>query len=282
MRVCFFDETAARAARNTEKRVKSRKEEDQPIESKKIVRLQERLAKIRERIRDLRADTSIPSEVKDAEIKQLTESINVIELEIKTLVRELQRKKDEANGEILNTPANKSNKRDTFERDKAISEAKDEKSAMELFVEKQKAAKAEAAAKAEEEAAKTAKKAENAEKYGPIKFTGLYKRQEEETVVENGKQPEEEEELKKEENLVYEPGYDSEQGGFEKILTSGANTDEIKTVISTTKKLQRDVDLRKTAVISSGVEGNADAILKMQEQIRINKTNPLRGLLGRR
>jgi hypothetical protein len=236
MNVSFTNDVAARAAKNTHKRPKMPGQDNQPLESKKIERLHDRMSKIREKIEEIRACRVLSSEAKADMIKELTESLNAAELEVETLLKQLREKEEEANQ--LNIGKNREDKRDTYE---FTEKGDDAESAMAVFLKESEKKQAEIAVRAD--------------------------------FIE----AEEEEQTEEEQAEAIPPGANY-SGSLDKVLVAGAGIDEMKTIMSATGKLSRELNIREGEFMRTGGRANINDILKMREQIMQNRSNPLRGL----
>jgi hypothetical protein len=289
MNVSFTNDVAARAAKNTHKRPKMPGQDNQPLESKKIERLHDRMSKIREKIEEIRACRVLSSDAKADMIKELTESLNAAELEVETLLKQLREKEEEANR--LNIGKNREDKRDTYE---FTEKGDDAESAMAVFLKESEKKQAEAAEKAEETAVAAEKEAVEPSKeifepvlreniivggipQAEIEIAGKFGETGEAVQSEPSAEQQTKEQTEEEQAEAIPPGANY-SGSLDKVLVAGAGIDEMKTIMSATGKLSRELNIREGEFMRTGGRANINDILKMREQIMQNRSNPLRGL----
>ncbi|MCL2696480.1 MAG: hypothetical protein FWE74_00200 [Oscillospiraceae bacterium] len=253
MRVSFNSEVAAnaaKAARNARINFNPRDGENRFAESGRIESLRDRISQIRERIYEINTDPNLSSETKANMVKELTESIYALELDIEYLSHELRRKieeEQEHNG--LLSDKNNAKNYDTYTEEKRAERYQKyvgvTEGVMARFLEEKEA----------EAAARTEKLAQSEQK-----------------------QEKPDESLEKNTLLEYNAGSSAAPSSLEDISAAGAGLDKAETILQSTRRLERETELREAAFLKSGNRAHIDSILKAKTQIRINRTNPLNGL----
>jgi hypothetical protein len=204
-------------------RANLRCEDNQPSQAKRIGKLHERMAKMREEIEQIRTDPTLDVTTRSILIRELTESIHAAELEVEVLKVELAELEQEENGS--NSLTNRRN-RDSYDYSEPVeSEVYTIEQVMPQF-------------------------AENIEENEDS---------DEETAVNSG--------------AVYNTG------AIDDIAAAYSDIETAETVMAATDKLERDMSRKIAHFISSGGEANKKDIMKMREQIKENRANPLKGLL---